>query len=191
MKFTLQQYKELKAAIIKSGYQSEIDWANNIKLPKDSVEFFCEYCWVVCNSGMKNQIAKKIHNRIIDALCDGKKAADVFGHKGKTTAIDQAWQNKYELFDKLLCCDTPEEVLAFCESLPFIGKITKYHLAKNCGTQIAKPDRWLVRVAKESGESVQGLCERISLESGDKVSVVDNVIWRACNLKLWDGNEII
>ena len=138
---------------------------------------------------MKNQIAQKIHEKIINAIADGKCARDVFGHKGKTTAIDQAWESKFELFDKLLGCNSPEETLAYCESLPFIGKITKYHLAKNCGAQVAKPDRWLIRVANESGEGVQELCERISSESGDKVSVVDNVIWRACNLGLWGDQK--
>ena len=67
----------------------------------------------------------------------------------------------------------------YLESFPFIGPITKFHLAKNIGIDVAKPDRHLSRISKMLGfASVQELCESISQRIDEKVSVVDLVIWR-------------
>lgn len=55
--------------------------------------------------------------------------------------------------------------IEFCETLPRVGGITKYHLAKNLGVDVAKPDVWLERVAAKSGETVHELCGRLSKQS--------------------------
>lgn len=70
--------------------------------------------------------------------------------------------------------------VAYLRSLPWIGDITCWHLAKNYGHDVAKPDRHLVRIAGDEG--VHGLCARLARESGDRVATVDLVIWRAANL---------
>ncbi len=184
MGISLKTYLELKHSVINAGYASEFDWSENIERPRNETEFWLDYGWVVCNSGMKNQIARIIWDKILDAYSNGKKAIDVFGHKGKASAIDDVFEKKDSLYANLLNCKTDDSVLEFCEKLPWIGQITKYHLAKNYGAQVAKPDRWLARLAKLSNESVQDLCKRLSEESGDKIVSVDTVLWRACNLGL-------
>jgi hypothetical protein len=69
------------------------------------------------------------------------------------------------------------------ERIPFLGKITKYHAAKSLGFDCIKPDRHLVRIAKEHGYiDCNTMCNFISAETGDKVSLVDIVLWRAANL---------
>lgn len=62
----------------------------------------------------------------------------------------------------------------------FIGPITSWHLAKNLGLQIAKPDRHLIKFASRVGygEDVQGLCTNIANVSGEPVNVVDLILWR-------------
>ena len=70
--------------------------------------------------------------------------------------------------------------LAFLESLPWIGGITKYHAAKNFGLQYAKPDVHLARLAEREGCTAQQLCERLAGELGLRVASVDTVLWRAC-----------
>ena len=67
-----------------------------------------------------------------------------------------------------------------CASLPWIGDITKYHLAKNLGANVAKPDRWLVRLADAEKTTVDQLCRRLAIATGDRVATVDVVLWRAC-----------
>lgn len=41
-----------------------------------------------------------------------------------------------------------------------------------------------LRVAEKYGTTPDSLCESISKKTGEKKSVIDIVIWRACNLKL-------
>ena len=94
-----EQYLDLKKALIDCGYANEIDWADDIKPCENAISFFCDYAWVVLNSGMKNQVAKKIWDKIKAALLDGKDIAEVFNHKGKVNAIKHVWLNQYRLFD--------------------------------------------------------------------------------------------
>jgi hypothetical protein len=179
---TISDYLNIRQCVIDAGYDHEYKWAENIQPPKDSTDFFMEYMWVVLNSGMKEQIARKIQEKILNAIIAGQKINDVFHHKGKAKAIQDMIDNKNKIFEQFLGCTSEEDKLDFCRKLPWIGKITCYHLAKNVGVNIAKPDRWLERIAEKSGESVQGMCKRLSEESGDRITAVDTVIWRACNL---------
>ena len=73
-----------------------------------------------------------------------------------------------------------QALLDFCDSLPWIGGITKYHLAKNFGAQVAKPDVHLVRLAEREGCAPQQLCERLAAATGWRVITVDTLLWRAC-----------
>lgn len=175
----LATYESLHEQIIERGYGRDIAWSESVKPPTTPQDLFSEYGWVVVSSGMKNQIAEKIWHRIRDALWSGHSVESAFGHPGKAAAIQQAWNDMDGVF---LQFHEADDVLAWCESLPWIGPITKYHLAKNLGVNCAKPDRHLERIAKASGDTVDGLCARLSEASGERVATVDYVIWRAANL---------
>ncbi len=175
------EYIVLKEKLIQKGYADEINWAENLKVCNDSESFCLEYIWVVCNSGMKNQIAEKIYRRILKAISDTQDISSVFGHKGKVSGIKKVMQNHKEIFADYLIA---KDKTAFCESLPWIGKITKYHLAKNLGEDIAKPDRHLMRIAKEYNMSPFELCKTLSDLVGDRIRTVDVILWRAANLGL-------
>lgn len=174
-----ETYTSLRAQIIEQGYEHEIHWAQTVMAPATPEDLFYEYGWVVVNSGMKNQVAKTIWGRIMKSLREGGGVESAFGHPGKSVAIQRAWNDRSDRFVQFQMAD---DVLAWCESLPWIGPITKYHLAKNLGVNCAKPDRHLERIAKESGETVAELCFRLSKASGERVATVDYVVWRAANL---------
>jgi len=155
----------------------DIEWANNCRPPKHAVDFAQEAIFVICNSGMKNTVARGIYNRVRAALLNGHSSATVFGHKGKCAAIDDIWKHRRKwLADYTAAADKVE----FCQSMPWIGGITKYHLAKNFGAQVAKPDVHLERLALHERTTAQALCERLAKETGHKVPAVDTVLWRAC-----------
>ena len=178
---TPDKYLDLKQAIIDKGYENDIQWAENIKKCDKAEDFVLQFIWVVCNSGMKNQIAEKIYERILKAICDKKDISEVFGHKGKVKAIKQiiSWQNTiFQTYQEA------EDKLAYCESLPWIGKITKYHLCKNLGENYIKPDRHLVRISSMYKTSPLQLCQKLSKIIGDNLHTVDVVLWRAANLGL-------
>lgn len=174
-------YIDLKQRIIGYGYYDDIEYYQNIKPCEDRQRFFCEYTWVVISSGMKNQIARKIYRRVMDALRNQVAINDVFGHKGKVRAIYEMIQEGEKIFNDY---QKSENKLKFLETLPYIGKVTKYHMAKNLGFDVCKPDRHLVRISKGLNLTPEELCSRIAKATGDKISVVDVVFWRAGNLGL-------
>jgi len=174
-------YNNLLDKFIELGYSEEIEWQRNLKPCDNDFNFMKETCWVILNSGMKEQIARKIWIKIIDAWNNGKETSEVFNHKGKVSALNYVRENYNKLFDDYIISD---DKIKFLQTIPYIGKITCYHLAKNLGHDCIKPDRHLVRISNQFNMTPDELCEQISLETGEKKSVIDIVIWRSCNLKL-------
>ena len=175
----ISQYITLRAEVARLGYVREIEWAQSVQPVSDPVMFWCEFAWVVLNSGMRAQVAAGIWARVRPTVQNGGRAGDVFGHKGKSAAIDHVWANREALLAEYLLA---EDKIACLRGLPWIGAITCWHLAKNYGHDCAKPDRHLIRIA--GAEGVDALCARLSAESGDRIATVDTVIWRAANLRL-------
>lgn len=174
-------YLELKSELINRGYEEEIKWAKNLQPCNSAVDFFAEYMWVVINSGLKAQIARIIYDRIVAAMLKGKKPSEVFKHQGKAKAIEFVFKDRDRKFKAY---QEASDKLSFLETLPWIGKITKYHLAKNLGLDFCKPDRHLVRIAKMYNTIPDILCKRLAQETGDRIGTVDSVIWRTANLGL-------
>jgi hypothetical protein len=164
--------------------QEDIEWAESIGEPPDAEFFALETIYIICNSGMRFTIARQIYDRVCMALRRGDSASAVFGHKGKAGAIDYIWNERQRLFEGFKQAD---DRLLFLASLPWIGDITKYHLAKNFGMDVAKPDVHLQRLADLGGITPQQLCEALAAESGYRVATVDTLLWRACALGIIDS----
>ncbi len=179
MTFRVALYREIRRRMIDAGFKAEYEWAQTVKPPTSAHAFATEYVWVVLNSGIKNQVARKIADKVYAQLERGLPVWSVFRHVGKAEAIERIWREREVHFADF---QRAEDKIAFCATLPWIGPTTKYHLAKNYGVDCAKPDRWLVRLAEASGESVDGLCSRLARAAGDRIAAVDLVLWRACNL---------
>jgi hypothetical protein len=159
------------------GFFREIEWAEHLPLleQQDAETFFEEYVWCVLNAGMKEQIARKIYERFAVA-----RDPLTIGHLGKRAAVQQALMEYPTWFKGLLAA---EDRLAYLESLPWIGPITKYHLARNIGIDCVKPDRHLVRLAARFGySSPDAMCRAIQAEMGGRLGAIDVVLWRYCNL---------
>lgn len=174
------------AAVRTAGYGDDFDWSENVQPPSSAEEFAREAIFVICNSGMRFTVAQGIFNRVMAALEAGQSAGSAFGHKGKSAGIDHIWQRQKTLFQLYLRASDKVE---FCGSLPWIGNITKYHLAKNFGADVAKPDVHLQRLAEANGTTPAGLCERIAAANDVRISTVDVVLWRACAIGLINSRK--
>lgn len=170
-------FLKITQAVREAGYKDAIHWSENVQPPASAKQFAKEAIYVICNSGMKNSVAIGIFNRCITALESGQSAKTVFGHPGKSAAIDDIWRRRLYLFGQYKRSSDPIE---FCASLPWIGPITKFHLAKNFGTDVAKPDVHMVRLAEAENTNSQELCKRLALETGYRAATVDMILWRAC-----------
>ena len=168
-----------------SYYSKEVEYVKRCTFETQTAgSFFIEYVFVVLSAGMKNQVVEKIMRRY---FVNGETNIKAINHKGKRKAIIEAeWQYE-KWWDQVLCFETLNERLEFLESLPFIGPITKYHLARNLGIDVAKPDRHMKRVAHKMGYiDVQSMCEMIAKARGERIGVVDVILWRYINLLSWD-----
>lgn len=179
---TPELYRTVRAKLAALGHVGDWEWSQGLAPCTSATAFACEYVWVVLNSGMKNTVARGIMNKVWPRLVGDEPIAPVFGHRGKVAAIESVWRDRGQHFAAFLGAqhEGSDAVVAWCETLPWIGQITKYHLAKNLGVDCAKPDRWLVRLAEAELETVEGMCRRLAAATGDRVATVDVVLWRAC-----------
>lgn len=177
------EMQPLIAAITAAGFADDIEWAETLCPPAVAEDFAEEIIFVICNSGMKHTVARGIYERVMGALAKHERAGTVFGHKGKSEAIDTVWRDRDHLLAEYLAA--PDK-LAWLVTLPWIGDITKYHLAKNFGLQYAKPDVHLQRLADTFSTTPQTLCEGLAAGCGLKVATVDTLLWRAAAIGILD-----
>jgi hypothetical protein len=174
----LDDFNRALSELRRLGYaDDDIAWAEGCKQPAYPSEFAWEVIFVICNSGMKNTVACKIVDRVKQAIRAGRSASTVFGHKGKAAAIDKVWADREVLYRQYFEAVDP---IAFLASLPWIGDITKYHLARNFGFDFAKPDVHLQRLANHYQTTPQALCEGLARLTGYRIGTVDTLLWRAC-----------
>ena len=183
---TLKRFRRLEVALRASGYGPMIDWSENIQAPESAEDFAREAIYVICNSGMRVTVAAPIAEKCVAALREGRTAVEVFGHPGKAAAIDTIWQQRAALFEHYLSANSK---LVFLADLPWIGKVTKLHLAKNLGASAAKPDVHLVRLANREGTTPARLCRRLARLTGYKIPTIDSVLWRACADGILDSRK--
>lgn len=180
-------FLDVLAAVRAAGHGGDVEWSENVRPPGSAWEFATEAIFVIANSGMHHVAGTRIYDRVMVALRTGGSAGDVFGHVGKAAAMDQIWRDRETLFAMWEVQATPEAQLEFCGALPWIGGITRYHLAKNFGANVAKPDRHLQRLADREGVTPQELCDQLAAATGYRAATVDVVLWRACAIGILDS----
>jgi len=191
-------YFMAKAVVVRAGYLPEIRWQGSISFDVvGESDFLREYAWVVLTCGMRESVVRRKFSTLsrcfwnwdsasaIAATTDTcrRLALRVFNHRGKIDAIlcvaTSLAHGRFDAFKESLRND----LLGELERLPYIGPTTRYHLAKNLGMDVAKPDRHLCRIARSLGfQSPQHLCSCIAEATGDAVRVVDLVLWRFATL---------
>lgn len=179
-KFYLDLYHRLK----REGFEKEIEWIENLKPCENAEEFLSQYIWVVLCSGFSEKAARAIETRLWEHIRSAPQH--------KTAFISGIVRNRQKRGAILVMMITYQEVfreyqaavdkLAFLDELYFIGPTTKYHLAKNLGLDVCKPDRHLLRMAAKHKTTPEDLCRRLAKKTGHRVATVDQVLWRAATL---------
>ena len=166
-----------------AGHGGDVEWAENLGPPANADEFAQEIIFVICNSGMNHVVARRIYDKVMGALRTGARCFLAFKHQGKAFAIEDIWRERRVLFAAYKATD---DKLGFIAMLPWIGGVTKYHVAKNFGLQYAKPDVHLTRLAKTFDTTPQAMCELMAKRSGYKVATIDTLLWRAAAIGILD-----
>ena len=187
-------YLQAKDWIDRSPFVRELEWQNTVRLTNlTETEFLIQYAWVVLNSGFREAVVRRHFSYISLCFCDWESASavvknsevciacasSVFRHTRKLKALVEVASaielEGFKSFYERIKVDAISEL----EKLPYIGAVTKFHLAKNLGLDVAKPDRHLLRVASRFGyKDVQQMCREIFDFCGDKIAVADLVLWR-------------
>ncbi len=194
LEWLAHRYLDAKAAVIEAGYADEIDRPSPLGMAAlTEAVLLEEAAWVIFNSGMRERVIRQRFPAIraaflgltsATAICGDEngcrtRALEAFNHPGKVDAVlvfaAQVAEIGADGFrDGIRSCGP-----TYLYSLPYFGPATSRHLAKNLGLEIAKPDRHLERLAKQTGyPGAQALCEAIASITADRVSLVDTVLWR-------------
>lgn len=201
-KFPLEQlgekYMDAKQYVINSGFSCEIDWQEELCFEDlDETTFLKEVAWVILSSGMRESVIRKIFEDISNAFLNWFSSSKIymyrslcynqalihFNNKPKIQAIIDIATYVHEHGFENVRKNIAKDGIVYLIKFPFIGPATSFHLAKNLGLDVAKPDRHLTRIACNVGYlSVENLCSEISEITGDKLSVVDIVLWRFATL---------
>lgn len=189
-------YRNARREVEASKYCCEIAWQETQSLDDvKETDFLRESAWVIINSGFRESVARKCFGHISLSFHDWRSADEIacdvdtcvslaldgFSNSKKINAIgDVALRVANDGFDTIKS-NTLADPIGYLMSFPYIGPITAWHLAKNLGCNLAKPDRHLVRVAERFGYScVQEFCQYLSAATDDKVNVIDLILWRYC-----------
>lgn len=191
-------YMDAKLFVVAAGYSSEIDWQEQQKIANiNESDFLREGAWVILSSGMRETIVRRRFKNISEAFFEWESAEKIvrqekrcikdafqyFRHLPKLKAIVNIAIHLFENgFDRVIE-SIKQGGLDYIMRFPYMGPATSCHFAKNLGLPLAKPDRHLLRITQKMGySSPQELCSTIAEQTGDKISVVDIVLWRFATL---------
>jgi hypothetical protein len=190
-------YLTVKSRLIDIGFAAELDWQHEQAFVSRCDErFLAEYAWVVLSCGLSGRIVSRVFPELSIAFCGwnplrmrkrglsrcvaaGRKVFDNVKKLSAISYVATVLTEGANSSDWLRMPPDPEKL----RRLPFIGPVTALHLAKNLGADVSKPDRHLVRLAATlQYENSRKLCETIAARTGERVAVVDLVLWRYLSL---------
>jgi len=187
-------YYVAKEAVIRWGFGDELDWQYNVSLDLlTENDFLREAAWVILSSGMSERVIRLKFPGVSRAFYDWTSAerivanapdckAEAFNHFRHSMKIDAVITLATHICERGFSSvrqRVTEDGVLYLSQFPFLGPATSYHLAKNIGLAVAKPDRHLKRIALTLGyRSVQHLCADISTITDEPVPIVDLVLWR-------------
>ena len=191
----LEHFEAAKRNVIKAGYQWEIDLVENRTFDKIvAKQFFWEYCFVVLNWGVRNQVAQKDFDKF--AIAEDVSVITCRFKDKKRAAITIAKENYRRWYVELKCSKKP---VTYLQTLPCIGKVISLRLARNLGFDCVKPDIWMNRLAANYGffngynndvPDPEYMCSDIQRQlpmvngcHEYRIGTIDLILWRDCNLR--------
>lgn len=164
-----------------------------------------ESAWVILCSGFRERVVRRVFGNLSICFCNWVSAKCIFDKRDicRETALD-VFRNERKIngiiglaekihfdgFEKIRSQITLDPILTL-RDFKYIGPVTAFHLAKNLGFQVAKPDRHLQMITEYSGFSdVHELCAKIASITDEPVAVVDGVLWRLAERGLIEQFDI-
>lgn len=193
-----QAYFDAALEFARANYADEMAYiGSTVFADVDPDMFFREYVWVVHATGFSAKAVGKFMPRLAEAYGpygvlageDFETAFDrvrkVCNNPQKAKAVHKTAGLLRDAIEKDGWGKFRDESLSspdLLQKLPYIGKITCFHLARNLGVlECVKPDLHLVRLAAHWGFSdCEALCRAVR-PVGMPLGIVDLVLWYACS----------
>ncbi len=188
-------------AFARKYYGEEVDRISGVRLEDVTPEFFfCEYAWVVHATGFSAKAVGKFMPRLMRAYgpwdrCGREpfkkvmaRVKRVCNNPQKAKAVHSVARRMSEELRDEGWAGWRTANLSSVEKLgelPYIGKITRFHLGRNVGLlDCVKPDLHLVRMAEHWGfRTCEEMCRKMRDGTHDDVplGIVDLVLWYAAS----------
>jgi hypothetical protein len=195
----VDSYAIARQYVIDNGFLGEISWqqSRNVETVTET-EFLSQFAWVVLAAGFRDSVVRRKFPAIVCAFRTFSSADEiarnevachaaamaVFGNRRKIAAILTATKRVASEGFRGVKAKLTDGDIPYLQTFPFMGPATSYHLAKNLGMDVVKPDRHLLRIACVAGyDSPEAMCRDISSTVGESLPVVDLVLWRYATLK--------
>ena len=194
-----EHYLTARETLFSLGFADEVEWQESLDLTRLSErEFLKQAAWVILCSGFREAVVRELFPRISCAFFDWaaaenivrrrrtceRNALRVFDYPKKIKAIASLSERVADEGFTTIRAKIASYGVDFLQTFQFIGPVTSYHLAKNIGLDLVKPDRHLTRLAQAAGfDSPQDLCRAIADLTGDKLAVIDIVFWRYATIR--------
>lgn len=182
----------LKAVDYAVAYHLDtLDYFRSVSLEDLTPErFWSEYVWTVYASGFNAKVLSTKFEALMNAvgpwdwtqpnLWVSKRVMHIIAHPRKCEAVLRCRTYLISMGWDAFCseyCLSPEDL----KELPYIGRITCYHIARNLGVDCVKPDLHLVRLStRYSFENPEAMCAYLAGLSDERIGVVDFILWAYC-----------
>lgn len=179
---------------VATGFDIEVEQQRAIRIERlTERDILRESAWVILCSGFRESTVRQCFPHMTLCFCDWESAASVleaypackisakyvFSNEAKLEAIVGVARHIVRVGFANFKRAVLKEPIGTLQQLPYIGPITVWHLAKNIGVDTAKPDRHLARVSSELGfADAASLCAAIASATGERVSIIDLILWR-------------
>lgn len=193
-KRAFQIFRRASEYVASAGLNEEVRWQRAARFDTfTESEFLRESAWVILCSGFRESTIRRIFGQLSLCFCDWesadsiaaqaylcKRSAEaVFGHRRKLDAIADVSHKLSSVGFSNFKRAVLKDPIVYLQTLPFIGPVTVWHLAKNMGMNIAKPDRHLMRVSTLLGfGDAFSFCAEIAKRFDEDAKVVDLIVWR-------------
>lgn len=183
-------YLDIKRELISNGGLR--DWQPPSPKSITESDFLENVTWVALTSGFSEKTIEAHFDAIAAAFNGFASAKDIIkhaeeylqealkqiNHRQKLSAPIRAAQKIDKEGFANFMARVNQNPIKVLQELYYIGPTTAYHLAKNIGFPVAKPDVHLTRIMKACGyDDVQEFCGMISQATGDPIPTVDTVLW--------------
>jgi len=194
LELALKTFARAREHVASRHLLGEVEWQRSRRASQfTEVDLLREAAWVILCSGFREAIVRRSFDKISLSFCDWESARAIVAAASACRANALASIRNEKKIDAILGVARRVECIGFVhlkpkilrepiaelQHFPFIEPVTSWHLAKNLGFEVAKPDRHLVRLARTLGFSdAHELCKSIAVAIDESVQVVDIMLWR-------------